>query len=121
MINAIDPSPAANSRAWREQFIDRLLIMWSGMGALALLASVSRAKITGWLPIYSAQIGLLALTLALTLFRSRFSATFKAGCAILFNWRSAPPAFTFWDYSPEACGFSRSPYCYWHYSPAAKW
>ena len=85
MSDATDLSLSANPQAWQEKFIDRLLIMWAGMGALALLVSISRTTLTGWLPIYSAQIGLLALTLALTLFRARFSATFKAGCAISFN------------------------------------
>ena len=81
----LDLSPTTKSAAWQEEFIDRLLIMWAGMGALALLVSISRASFTGWLPIYSAQIWLMALTLALTFFRARFSATFKAASAILFN------------------------------------
>ena len=85
MIDATDRSPSIKSAAWQEEFIDRLLIMWAGMGALAVLVSISRANFTGWLPIYSAQIALIAMTLALTFFRSRFSATFKAACAISFN------------------------------------
>lgn len=85
MVKGADAELDEVSIAWLGEFIDQLLVMWALLGTIALLLSISRAQFTGWLPIYSAQVLLLSVTLVFTFFRSRFSPNVKAVYSIVSN------------------------------------
>lgn len=89
-----DPAPAAPGdldpqrelAALRGQMIDRL---WMGMTLVIVLAvpiSLSRAAVTGWLPLYNWHLGLCVATLSIVLARRHLSLRVKAALFLVLLW-----------------------------------
>jgi diguanylate cyclase (GGDEF)-like protein/PAS domain S-box-containing protein len=75
----------------RAGFIDTL---WRGMFWIALIGgplSVSRALITGWLPLYTGQLLTAALMMGIAVLRHRLNERWKAGLFLIVLWLIGVP------------------------------
>lgn len=86
-----DIAPANELAELREQLVDRL---WLGMVLVIVLAipiSLSRAALTGWLPLYTWHLLLSATTTFVVLARRRLSLRVKSGLFLALLWAVGLP------------------------------
>ena len=68
----------------RSSLVNLYLVVFVFLATIAVLASVARALDTGWLPLYTAQIIMIAIAWIITIFRHRVKSTHKALVLIIF-------------------------------------